>query len=149
MSIPHPPKLQHYLSLTIRLFSVISRTLVEGESYPSAEMQSAYSLAPADWTRNRWIQAFPKSISAKWNARPSSRIWTRVTDSISRDDNRYAKHSSFYFVDLVLMSVTFTNLCIYPTLPLNQNATQGPFKAKFTKVEFCVIFLLDWLPYQR
>ena len=31
--IPHSPKLQHYWNLTIRLFSVISRTLV-GEVFP-------------------------------------------------------------------------------------------------------------------
>ena len=35
---PHSPKLQHHWKLTIRLFSVISRTLVGG-SYPSAEVQ--------------------------------------------------------------------------------------------------------------
>ena len=45
----HSPKLQHYWNLTIRLFSVISNTLV-GEFYPSAEMQSVNSTAPADWT---------------------------------------------------------------------------------------------------
>ena len=47
-------KLQNYWSITIRLFSVISRTLVVvvvvgGGSYPSAEVQSVYSTAPADW----------------------------------------------------------------------------------------------------
>ena len=40
-------KLQHYKSLTIRLFSVISRTLVGG-SYLSAQMQLVYSKA-GDW----------------------------------------------------------------------------------------------------
>ena len=44
-----PPKLQHCWSLTIRLFSVLSRTPVGGGSYPSAEKQSVYSTAPADW----------------------------------------------------------------------------------------------------
>ena len=38
--------------LTIRLFSVISRTLVGGGSYPTAEKLSVYSTAPADWTRS-------------------------------------------------------------------------------------------------
>ncbi len=33
----------------MRLFSVISRTLVREGSYPSAEVQSVYSTAPADW----------------------------------------------------------------------------------------------------
>ena len=45
----HFPKLIHYWNLTIRLFSVISRTLVEagGGSYPSVEMQLMYSTASA------------------------------------------------------------------------------------------------------
>ena len=42
----HSPK--HYWNVIIRLFSVISRTLVGG-GYPSAEKQSVYSTAPADW----------------------------------------------------------------------------------------------------
>ena len=46
-STPHSPKLQHYWNLTIRLFSVISRTLVRG-SYPSAEKQSVYSTVLSD-----------------------------------------------------------------------------------------------------
>ena len=46
---PHSSKLQHYWNLTIRLFSVISRILVGGGSYPSAEKQFVYSTAPADW----------------------------------------------------------------------------------------------------
>ena len=40
-------KLQDW-SFTIRWFSVISRRLI-GVSYPSAEMQSVYSTASADW----------------------------------------------------------------------------------------------------
>ena len=37
-------KLQDYWNLTIRLFSVLSKTLVSGRgSYPSAEVQSVYS----------------------------------------------------------------------------------------------------------
>ena len=43
----HSPKLQHCWNLTIRLFSVISRTLVGG-SYPYAEVQSVYFTASAD-----------------------------------------------------------------------------------------------------
>ena len=45
MNDPHSPMLLHYWNLTIRLFSIISTTLVEGGSYPSAEMQSVYSTA--------------------------------------------------------------------------------------------------------
>ena len=44
------PKPQHYWDLTIRLFSVIYRIfLLGGGSYPSAEVQSVYTTAPADW----------------------------------------------------------------------------------------------------
>ena len=46
---PHSPELQHYWNLTMRLLSVISRTLVREGSYPSAEVQSVYSTASADW----------------------------------------------------------------------------------------------------
>ena len=41
--------LQPYLNLTIRLFSVMSRTLVGEGSYPLAEKLSVYSIAPTDW----------------------------------------------------------------------------------------------------
>ena len=45
----HSQKFQHKWNLIIRLFSVISRILVGGGgSYPSAEVQSAYSIVPAD-----------------------------------------------------------------------------------------------------
>ena len=51
---PYSPRPQHYWDLTIRLFSVISRTLVEwGGYYPSAEVQSVYSTASADWATER------------------------------------------------------------------------------------------------
>ena len=44
----HFPKLWHYESLTIKLFSVISRTLIGVESSCSVEMQSKYSIAAAN-----------------------------------------------------------------------------------------------------
>ena len=57
--ILHSPKLQHYWNLTIRLFSVISRTLV-GRSHPSAKMESEYSTAKAHWAdllrSNQWFK---------------------------------------------------------------------------------------------
>ena len=40
-------------SMTIRLFSVISKTLFVGGSYPATKMQSVYPAAPAYWTL--WI----------------------------------------------------------------------------------------------
>ena len=75
-STPHSSKLQHYYSLTTRLFSVISRTLVlgilpffrdavrvfysprtlVGESYHSAGMQLVYSTVPADWATGHLLR---------------------------------------------------------------------------------------------
>ena len=52
---PHSPKLQYCWNLTIRLFSVINRTFIEVGSYPSAEKQSVYSTAPADWAKSFFI----------------------------------------------------------------------------------------------
>ena len=49
MGTLHSSKLNYYLRRTIRMFSFISRTLVVVGSYLSADMQSAYSTAPADW----------------------------------------------------------------------------------------------------
>ena len=44
---PHSPKLEHYWRLTIRLFSVIPKTLIEGILH--GEVQSVYSTAPTNW----------------------------------------------------------------------------------------------------
>ena len=41
--------------------------------------------------KNRWIHAFTNGISTLEMQTASSRIWTRVVDSISYDDNRYTK----------------------------------------------------------
>ena len=46
---PHSQEPQHFWSHTIRVFSVISRTVVGPRFYLRAEMQSVYSKAPADW----------------------------------------------------------------------------------------------------
>ena len=45
-------------SITIRLFSVISKTLVGGGSYLSAKMQSEYSAAPVDWAMSHNIYIY-------------------------------------------------------------------------------------------
>ena len=54
----YSPKPQHYCYLTIRLFSVIYRTLFVvsggGGGYPFAEKQSMYSTAPADCANLYW-----------------------------------------------------------------------------------------------
>ena len=45
----HSPKPQHYWNLTIRLFSIISRTLI----LAPLQRSSVYSTAPADWARKK------------------------------------------------------------------------------------------------
>ena len=79
MGTPHSPKLQHYWSLSIRLFSVISRTLVAGWVYPFAEKkQSMYSTTQADWaTRN-----------SSWGLLPLYKEADGVFFSPSRLDNK-------------------------------------------------------------
>ena len=51
-STPHSPK--HHWSLSIRLFSVISRTLVGVGSYLSSEMQLEYFTPSANWADRTW-----------------------------------------------------------------------------------------------
>ena len=55
---PHSPKLQHCWNLTIRLFCFIPRTLIVGGSYPSAEKQSVYFTAPANWAIDIQSESF-------------------------------------------------------------------------------------------
>ena len=45
----HIPQNPSITRVTIRLFNVISKTLIAEESYPSAETQLVYSMAPAYW----------------------------------------------------------------------------------------------------
>ena len=49
------PKFQHHCNLTIRLFSVISKTLVGRGSSSSAEKQLVYSTAQANWAKKQKI----------------------------------------------------------------------------------------------
>ena len=51
----YTPKLQYYWNFIIKLFSVISRTLVGIGSYPSAEKQSVCSTASTDWVMRRGL----------------------------------------------------------------------------------------------
>ena len=60
--------------------------------YPSAEVQSVYSTAPADWGMGRSTNINQPSTLPVCLFLSSS-IWNRVTDFISNDDNRYAKRT--------------------------------------------------------
>ena len=54
---PHSPKVQNW-SLTIRWFNVVSRTLVRGGSYSSAEIQSVYSSATPSRLSCFWVSKY-------------------------------------------------------------------------------------------
>ena len=58
---PHSPKFQHYWSITIRLFNIISRTLDGG--LPSAEKQSVYSTSSVDWTNRSLTDSKYRQLS--------------------------------------------------------------------------------------
>ena len=49
-STPYSPKLQHYWSFTMRLFSAISRTLISGGVLISRDAVSVF-YTPVDWAR--------------------------------------------------------------------------------------------------
>ena len=69
--VPHiPQRYHHYWSLMIRLFSFLSRTLME-ESYHFVEMQSMYSITPGDCANKKtysfdWIWWFAKMPKLNW-----------------------------------------------------------------------------------
>ena len=75
----HSPKIQDYWSLTIRLFDVISKKLVDWDSYLSAETHSMYSTAPAD------------SVDHRWN---SNRFYHPGQSTPDCNDNKEASHST-------------------------------------------------------
>ena len=64
-------------------------------SLPSSlEKDQSAKLFFGNLAENSWIHAFLKGISAMRNV-ASSRIWTRFTDSISYNDNRFAKRAHY------------------------------------------------------
>ena len=63
-------------------FSYISRLT-------NAKEHSLPYYLPIAAGENRWVHAFPKDISLKWNEKALSRIWTLVANSISFDNKDY------------------------------------------------------------
>ena len=80
---PHSPKLQHHWNLAIWLFSVISRTVIGGGgSSPSAEVQSVYSTAPADWAKlvmRKHKCLLHRHINDSTNGNPYLSFWPNWT----------------------------------------------------------------------
>ena len=78
-----PKAPRHELHHLMR-FSVISKTLVVSRGfYPSAEIQSVYSISPADWT---WFTLYVicKPHRWTWNVVKFRRVWrgSNVTEAI-------------------------------------------------------------------
>ena len=70
MDTPHFSKLQHYWSLTIKLFSIKSKTHI-GVSCSSSENQSVYSTAPAEWGQwkgweNIYLVLYERLLKIYW-----------------------------------------------------------------------------------
>ena len=76
-STQHSPKLQHYWSLIIRLFSVISGHSLGVGSYPSTKMHSLYSIAPANLAETGMVNNL---FSLLWIYAPESKV-CRVYDT--------------------------------------------------------------------
>ena len=60
----------------------------------SKEPSLPYYLSIARERRDGFMH-FPKALAQSEIQTASTRIWTQVTDSISYDDNHYAKHTSY------------------------------------------------------
>ena len=89
------PKLQNG-SLTIKLFSVISRALVGG-SHPFAKMQALYSTIPADWALFDGVVLFlcKDAVGVFYSPSPSwlgclNIYWTIIVVSYLQIDSRYS-----------------------------------------------------------
>ena len=86
---------------TRSIFKLVKASLNSKFSFPNTgcltkakESSLSYYLPIASGGEKKWIYALPKGVSAKGNA-VLSWIWTRVTNSIFFNNNRYTKHISF------------------------------------------------------
>ena len=69
---PHSPKLQHCLNLTIRLFSVISRTLVRGGVLPLCRGAVSVFYSPS-WLGNCVVVFSGRNVRL-WSLFPDKRV---------------------------------------------------------------------------
>ena len=100
-AFPKAPVLQELHNQIV--LCLIQDTRFRVGSYPSVELQSIYSAAPADlslWTKNKepnvpyhlpiavlkWIHALPNVFSVTWSSITSSRIWTQGVESTDSGD---------------------------------------------------------------
>ena len=98
-------------NLTIRLFSVISRTfIVGGRSYPSAEKQSVYSTAPADW-----VSPFRNGVIVIENWIPNNYFPHQIL-LLQRTSGYTAIHATRIDVLCVMTHHSYTYIIPIPTL---------------------------------
>ena len=115
---PYSPKPQHYWNLTIRLFSVISRTLFFwGGSYPSAEVQSVYSTAPAAWAKSVLGYSIQKCHEIAFILRSYLYFYVDVS-------------KSFFFVDTVLPNTSNFKTDLFATIDSTLTSTTSPNRSR-------------------
>ena len=88
----------------MRVFSVISGHSL-GESYPSAEKQSVYSTAPADWNRNCFGSLLSQnnitrtgSLKRLEDSRLPKQIWVLSAEAVEYTDYFSAVYRIFQWV---------------------------------------------------
>ena len=114
------PKIQHYWNLTIRLFSVISRTLIEDMgrgAYTSAVKYSVYSTAPPNWTKRERERVRERERDVVKESDRKKEKETKRVLLISIKINRqfalvawifYSIRAKFYYLSLLLYKLVFS-----------------------------------------
>ena len=142
----YSPKLQHYFSLTIRLFNVTSRTLVEGGCVSSQLKCSPFILQP-QITGLRILVQFPSpcvSLAFWWCMEVL--LCERVNENpASRND----KASALPLELIPRLPTTFKNAKILNCLQSNSQRNQWKVKNhKFEKYTFPQIYNIHQLIHQ-
>ena len=104
----HPPKLQHYWDLTIRQFSVISRTLIGGY-FSSVEVQSVYFTTPADWARHC-------KSSSTWDIAPTSIFFSPTDDLFVQTSGHLLRQKIFHSKEVKTVFKDFFSIKTFSVL---------------------------------
>ena len=98
-------KLQHYWNINIRLFWVLSRSLVGVGSYPAAE-KSVYSAAPANWTTFPRVLVRKRMYSRDWNLNAFTlRPQSSTSAIIPGSSNSHEKYMLFHALGVTVFIV--------------------------------------------
>ena len=129
-----PKKLQHYWNLTIRLFSVICRTLIGGILPLCREAVSVFSSPPqTNWTKTRLC-----IISSEYH-------WLYIyklnvfENALDRNTWNYTTVQKIFVLGILDL------ICIYPTpLPRTGCDTRSIFKQSLTDLNLEFSFYTSW-----